>query len=275
MKKRLFLTSIVLLLAAGLFGCEKPSDSTEQATPQTTLRIGAYAGPYYDLFREAIQPELERQGYQIKAINFPGMLETDTALAEEVIDFNVSQHTAYMNAFNAKKGSDIVSVIHIPSIPAGLFSNKIKNLNDIQQGAVVAIPLDPANAARAYNLLAKAGWIELKPDADPVFATREDIVANPYELNIREIAMGNIPRVVQDVDAAVIPGSVMFSAGFKGKDALILETIAPDLEIIVAVNSKDRDQPWVKAIENAYASQAFKDYVQKHDTDGMWVWPEH
>lgn len=123
--------------------------------------------------------------------------------------------------------------------------------------------------------MAKAGWIELKPDADPVFTTREDIVANPYQLDIREIAMGNIPRVVQDVDAAVIPGSVMFSAGFKGKDALILETIAPDLEIIVAVNHKDINEPWVRAIQNAYASQTFRNYVNEHNSDGMWVWPEH
>lgn len=275
MKKKLLIVGAVLLLGMGLLGCDRQSESTEQASTQKTLKIGAYAGPYYDLFREAIQPELERQGYQIRAINFPGMLETNTALAEGVIDFNVSQHTAYMSAFNSKKGSDIVSVIHIPSIPAGIFSNRINSLQEIRQGAIVAIPLDPSNAARAYNLMAKAGWIELKPDADPVFTTREDIVANPYQLDIREIAMGNIPRVVQDVDAAVIPGSVMFSAGFKGKDALILETIAPDLEIIVAVNRKDINEPWVRAIQNAYASQAFRDYVNEHDRDGMWVWPEY
>lgn len=282
MKTKLLFLGTALLTTFFIAACDGKTSTQENAASKpdqaaekkTILKVGAYAGPYYDLFNAAIKPVLEEKGYKVEAVNFPGMLETDIALAAGGIDFNVSQHTAYMNAFNKKTKGDIVSIIHTPSIPAGIFSTRYKSLTDIKDGAIIAIPLDPSNAARAYSLLAKANWITLKVDADPVFATRKDIVENPHNLEIKEIVMNNIPRILQDVDAAVMPGSIMFSAGFKGKDALILESIAPDFEILVAVQGKDKDAPWVQVIQDAYNDQAFKKYVDEHNADGMWVFPE-
>lgn len=248
-------------------------DSNNSSKAKTELKGGAYAGPYYDLFDKAVRPILEKQGYKIKSVSFPGNLEVNTALNDGSIDFSVSQHTAYLNAYNKKNDAHLVAIAKIPSIPAGIFSKKAKSIKEIKTGSTVIIPFDVSNAGRAYRLLEKANWIKLRSDADPILVTKKDIIDNPYHIEIKEIAMANIPRSIDDADFGVIPGSVMFYAGFKGKDALLLESISPDLEIVLVVNEKDKDSQWVHDLKLAYQSEEFKNYINNHNVDGYWIAP--
>ncbi|WKB37404.1 MetQ/NlpA family ABC transporter substrate-binding protein [Terrilactibacillus sp. S3-3] len=179
-----------------------------------------------------------------------------------------------MRTFNKEKKADLVPVLHIPSVRAGIFSNKHESIKQIQNGAKIAIPQDPSNAARAYHLLQKAGWITLKKGVNPILATKDDIESNPRHLTIIQMDSAQIPRALSDVDFGVLPGSIVYAAHIDPEKALLSETLVKDLEITVAVDKKNRDKKWVKAIVSAYQSKTFKNYISEHNHNHYWVIPD-
>ncbi|MCX8580051.1 hypothetical protein J3U35_11415 [Gilliamella sp. B2717] len=251
-------------------------NSSKQANNQTKKEIsmGVSPGPYNDLFRDAVKPILESEGYKVKLVNFPHLLESDVALSEGSIDLTVAQHTAYMNVFNAQRKANLKPVVHVPSVPAAIFSNKYQSLDKVFSGAKVAIPQDASNAARSYNLLEKAGWIKSKENTNPILASKNDIAENLEGIDIIEMDSANIPRVLNELDFAVIPGSIVYSANIDSSKALLLETIVPDLEIMVVVNEGNENSQWAQAVKRIYQSQQFKDYMQAHNQNGYWVMPQ-
>lgn len=251
-------------------------NSSKQANNQTKKEIsmGVSPGPYNDLFRDAVKPILESEGYKVKLVNFPHLLESDVALSEGSIDLTVAQHTAYMNVFNAQRKANLKPVVHVPSVPAAIFSNKYQSLDKVFSGAKVAIPQDASNAARSYNLLEKAGWIKLKENTNPILASKNDIAENLEGIDIIEMDSANIPRVLNELDFAVIPGSIVYSANIDSSKALLLETIVPDLEIMVVVNEGNENSQWAQDVKRIYQSQQFKDYMQAHNQNGYWVMPQ-
>ncbi|OCF96658.1 metal ABC transporter substrate-binding protein [Gilliamella sp. wkB308] len=251
-------------------------NSSKQANNQTKKEIsmGVSPGPYNDLFRDAVKPILESEGYKVKLVNFPHLLESDVALSEGSIDLTVAQHTAYMNVFNAQRKANLKPVVHVPSVPAAIFSNKYLSLDKVFSGAKVAIPQDASNAARSYNLLEKAGWIKLKANTNPILASKNDIAENLVGIDIIEMDSANIPRVLNELDFAVIPGSIVYSANIDSSKALLLETIVPDLEIMVVVNEGNENSQWAQDVKRIYQSQQFKDYMQAHNQNGYWVMPQ-
>lgn len=267
--------AIVALFSSAclISGCD---NSSKQANNQTKKEIsmGVSPGPYNDLFRDAVKPILESEGYKVKLVNFPHLLESDVALSEGSIDLTVAQHTAYMNVFNAQRKANLKPVVHVPSVPAAIFSNKYQSLDKVFSGAKVAIPQDASNAARSYNLLEKAGWIKLKANTNPILASKNDIAENLVGIDIIEMDSANIPRVLNELDFAVIPGSIVYSANIDSSKALLLETIVPDLEIMVVVNEGNENSQWAQDVKRIYQSQQFKDYMQAHNQNGYWVMPQ-
>lgn len=267
--------AIVALFSSAclISGCD---NSSKQANNQTKKEIsmGVSPGPYNDLFRDAVKPILESEGYKVKLVNFPHLLESDVALSEGSIDLTVAQHTAYMNVFNAQRKANLKPVVHVPSVPAAIFSNKYQSLDKVFSGAKVAIPQDASNAARSYNLLEKAGWIKLKENTNPILASKNDIAENLVGIDIIEMDSANIPRVLNELDFAVIPGSIVYSANIDSSKALLLETIVPDLEIMVVVNEGNENSQWAQDVKRIYQSQQFKDYMQAHNQNGYWVMPQ-
>lgn len=260
-----------MLVGLILLGCDNSVKNTSAILTKKELRVGVSVGPYNDLFNAAIKPVLERDGYKIKLINFSGLLESNVALSEGTIDLNVAQHMAYLDVFNQQRGTELVPVVHVPSVPAAIFSDKFGNLDEVQPGAKVAIPQDPSNAARAYKLLEKAGWIKLREGVNPILANKKDVVANRHDLKINEVDSANIPRMMADVDFAVMPGSIVYSAGIKADRSLLSETIIPELEIMVVVNKGAENSEWAAAIKQAYQSPEFKTYMSQHNIDSYWI----
>ena len=236
--------------------------------------MGVSPGPYNDLFKDAVKPILESEGYKVKLVNFPHLLESDVALSEGSIDLTVAQHTAYMDVFNSQRKANLKPVVHVPSVPAAIFSNKYTSLQQVFAGAKVAIPQDASNAARSYNLLEKAGWIKLKENANPIIVSKNDIAQNIAGIGIVEMDSANIPRVMNEVDFAVIPGSIVYSADIDSNKALLSETIIPDLEIMVVVNGGNENSQWAQDVKRIYQSQQFKDYMKEHNQNGYWVMPK-
>lgn len=275
-KKKLVNNVVVLALFSSLFfitACDNSSSKTDNQTKKE-ISMGVSPGPYNDLFNDAVKPILESEGYKVKLVNFPHLLESDVALSEGSIDLTVAQHTAYMDVFNSQRKAHLKPVVHVPSVPAAIFSNKYTSIKNVFPGAKIGIPQDASNAARSYNLLEKAGWIKLKPNSNPIIVGKNDIAENIAGVDIVEMDSANIPRVLNELDFAVIPGSIVYSANIDSKKALLSETIIPDLEIMVVVNEGNENSQWAKDIKRIYQSQQFKDYMQTHNQNGYWVMPQ-
>lgn len=281
-KTNLLFASIMVLFVLMLTACggsdgEKESGKdggTTEKEVEKVITIGTSPGPYSDLFLTAIQPILEEQGYTIERVDFTELLQADIALSEGSVDVNVDQHTAYMNNFNEEKGAALAKLTPIPTVPAGIFPGRKATLEDIAEGDVIGIPKDPSNAARAYALLQKAGLITLKEDVEFVKLTLNDIVENPYNLEIKEMDSYQIPRALPDVDYGVIPGSIVYSSDLDAATTLLSEDILKELELVAVVDESNKDTQWAKDIIAAYQSEEFKAYMDENNKEGYWFIPE-
>lgn len=271
MKKRGLLVLGALLAVTVFTGCASKGDGG-LGQEKTTLKYGKAAGPYTVLFESAVKPILEGQGYKLEVVEFSDLLQNDTALNEGEIDFNVEQHTAYAENFNKNQNGDLVPVTPIPTVPAGLFSAKHTSLEAITDGAVVAVPNDASNTARAYALLQKAGWIKLDPDVPLPTVKQSDIVENKYNIEFVEMDSLNIPPSLEDFEFAVITGSIVYNAGIDPSTAILQEDILEHLILQVVVKEENKDTKWAKDLVAAYRSDEFKEYM-KNNNNGLWFVP--
>ncbi|EOI03019.1 YaeC family lipoprotein [Enterococcus moraviensis ATCC BAA-383] len=275
MKRKLLGIGMILGLAVVIAACGKNDNTTANGKKETKIiRVGTSPGPYSELFLEAVKPILEKNGYQIEQTEFTELIQADVALTEGTIDLNVDQHTAYLNNFNENKKTHLVGITPVPTVPAGLFPGKRTSLNDVQEGDKIGIPDDASNTARAFNLLQKAGWIKLKEGIDPVKATKEDIVNNPKNLDLIQMSSAQLPRSLADLDFAVIPGSIVYSAKLEPKDSLLSEDVLKDYELVATVDEKNAESDWAKAVVKAYHSDDFKKYVREHNQGNYWFIPK-
>ena len=280
MKKNLFIKIIIGLtmgtLALGVVGCGASSKATsgDATTENKNIKIGTSPGPYSELFTTAIKPLLEKNGYTIEVTNFSDLRQADVALTEGSIDLNVDQHTAYVNNFNKETSGKLTPITPIPTVPAGIYSNKHTSIDQIAQGQKVAIPKDPSNTARAFRLLKKAGWIKLKEDANPTTLTLDDVSENIYNLDITLMDSAQIPRALDDIDFAVLPGSIVYSSKIDAAKSLLSEDVSKELELVAVVDEKNKDSKWAKDVIAAYKSQEFKAYMAEHNKNNYWFIPE-
>lgn len=265
----IFLIGIVMI--TGLIGCGKAKEEQVDGNKKT-ITYGKAAGPYTILFEDAVMPILEKEGYEFECVEFSDLLQSDMALNEGEIDMNVEQHTAYMKNFNKEQNGNLLAITPIPTVPAGLFSSTHKTLEEITENAKIAVPNDASNTSRAYAILQKAGWIKLDSNVDISAVTQDDIIENPYNLQFTEMDSANIPRSLDEFDYAVIPGSVVYSAGMDADSVLLQEDVAEHLLLQVVINEKEKDSDWAKAVVNAYRSEEFKKYMEENN-HGLWYVP--
>lgn len=238
---------------------------------RTHILYSKSQGPYTELFEAAIIPILEAKGYTFEVVETPELLVADQLLQSGEVQVNVEQHTAYANSFNSNNNGDLVPVSVIPTVPAGIYSVNHKSLDEIGKGMSVAIPNDASNTARCLALLRKIGWIKLDESVDISAVTVDDVVENPYELELIEQKSLTIPAAIQDYDYAAITGSVVYNAGIDGSTALAVEDILPHLILQVVVKAENVDSSWAKAIVDAYHSPEFKEYLDRENApDGTW-----
>ena len=253
------------------------ADSTEAAADTTgdkkEIVYGKSQGPYTELFEAAIVPILEKEGYTVKGVDFSDLQTADIGLNDGDVDVNVEQHTAYMENFNANYNADLVALSPIPTVPAGVYSAKYKSVDEIPDGAKVAVPNDASNTARCYLMLQKIGWIKLADDVDPSAVTQDDIVENPLNIEFTEMKSLTIPAAIQDFDYVAITGSVVYNAGIDPSTALATEDIQDHLVLQVVVKEENKDAEWAKAIVDAYHSDEFKQYMEENN-DGLWWIPD-
>ena len=281
MKRKNRLGRIILVVTLGIFltACAKESVSEKElkdagADEKQVITVGTSPGPYSELFLTAVKPILEKEGYEVEQVDFDALLQADIALDEGEIDFNVDQHTAYLENFNENSDAQLTGIVSIPTVPAGIFGGRKSSLAEVEEGDVIAIPQDPSNMARALLILQKADWITLDPAVEPIDATPSDIIENKWHLTINEVDSAQIPRSLSDIDYGVIPGSIVYSADIPAENSLLSEEILKNYELVVTVDKKNAQTEWAQAIVAAYQSDAFAAYLKEENKNNYWFIPE-
>ncbi|MBG7619448.1 MetQ/NlpA family ABC transporter substrate-binding protein [Herbaspirillum sp. AP02] len=253
MKRRQLIQFIAGLgLAAGLVSA--PAFAEDQ------IKVGVTAGPHAEIM-EQVKKLLEKDGVQMKVIEFTDYIQPNAALAAGDLDANSYQHQPYLDAQIKDRGYKFISVGSTITFPMGVYSKKIKSLNDLKQGARVGVPNDPTNGGRALLVLQAKGVIKLKADAG-LKATPLDIVENPKKVKIIELDAAQLPRSLDDFDAAVINGNYAESAGLSPtKDAIAVEASTGPYANVIAIRAADKDKPWVAKLVKAYHSPEVKKFV--------------
>lgn len=269
--KRVLSAALALTFAFGAAGCSK-SDNAGDGDKKEIV-YSKSQGPYTELFEAAIVPILESKGYTIKGVDFSELLTADIALNDGDVDVNVEQHTAYAKNFNANYNGDLTPISPIPTVPAGVYSVNHTSLDEIADGAKVAVPNDAANTARCYLMLQKIGWIKISDTAELTAVSQDDIIENPHNIVFTEMKSLTIPAAIKDFDYVAITGSVVYNAGIDASTALANEDIQDHLVLQVVVKEKNKDTAWAKAIVDAYHSAEFKKYLEENNT-GLWWVPE-
>ena len=248
-RRGLLATSLAIALAAASFTPAFAQDKKE-------LVIGATAGPYADQVRLGIKPILEKKGYTVKVVEFNDYIQPNFALAQGSLDANVFQHTVYLTKFSTENKLAISELLKVPTAPIALYSHKHKDL-DVKEGALVALPNDPTNAARALVVLQELGWVKLRDGTDPIKASEKDVAVNLKKIKLVPIEAAQLPRSLDDTDYSFVNGNFALASGLKITDALALEKTGPTYQNVVAIRTADKGQPWVKDLADAYRSREF------------------
>jgi D-methionine transport system substrate-binding protein len=251
-----FLARLPVLLTAWLLGAA--------AAHGETLTIAASAVPHAEIL-EFVKPQLATQGIELRIRVFTDYVQPNVQVEERQLDANFFQHKPYLDAFNREHGTHLVvvpgSAVHIE--PFGAYSRKVKSLAQLRMGAVVAVPNDPSNSARALLLLQKQGLLTLK-DPSNIFATRHDVVANPKQLDIRELEAATLPRVLDDVDLALINTNYALAAGLHPtRDALFIESSDSPYANLVAARPDNVNSPAMRKLVEALRSPGTKRFIQE------------
>ena len=259
MKKALALVLAALVALALFAGCSKSK------TDPHTIVVGASVTPHAEII-EQVRDLLKAKGFELEIVEFTDYVMPNTALEDGDLDANFFQHKPYLDDFNANNGTHIVSVAAIHYEPFGIYPGKTASLEELADGAQIAIPNDGTNEARALLLLEAQGLIKLKEDAG-MTATKIDIVENPKNLDIIEIEAAQLPRSLQDVDLAVINGNYAIQGGLsvckdaiaaEDKDSLAAETYAN----IIAVKEGNENTEKTKALIEVLQSETVRSFIE-------------
>lgn len=231
------------------------------AASAETVRVGVSAGPHAQIL-DAVKPIAAKQGLEIKIVEFTDYVIPNAALAAGEIEANSFQHQPYLDNQVQDRGLDLVSVGKTVVFPMGIYSNKVKSLAELPEGATVAVPNDPTNGGRALLLLEAEGVIKLAEGAG-LKATPIDVVENPKNIRIVELDAAQLPRSLGDVTAAAVNTNYALESGLNPlTDAIARESADSPYTNIIAVREQDKDKPWVKQLVEAYHSPEVKQFVQ-------------
>ena len=224
------------------------------------LSVAATPVPHAEIL-EFVKPALAKEGVNLKVKVFTDYIQPNVQVAEKRLDANFFQHQPYLDEFNKAKGTHLVSVAAVHLEPLGAYSSKYKKLDEIKDGSTVVIPNDATNGGRALLLLDKAGLIKLK-DSTNILSTVKDITSNPKNLKFRELEAATIPRVLTQVDLALINTNYALEAKLNPeKDALVIEgSDSPYVNILVA-RPDDKDSADMQKLVAALHTPEVKAFI--------------
>jgi len=263
MKKRvLSLLAGLTVAALALTGCGGDTAGSSSGSAAKTLKVGATAVPHAEIL-EAVKPVLEKDGVKLEIVEFNDYVQPNLALNDKELDANFFQHKPYLDNFMEEhKDVKLKSAFGVHIEPMGIYSKKVTDLKDLKDGASVSIPNDPTNGGRALLLLEKAGLLKLKAGVGEK-ATVQDVTENPKNLKFQEVEAAQVPRTLEDVDAAIINSNFAMQVNLNPtKDTLFIEDSTSPYVNIIAVREGDDNRPEIQALIKALKSDEVKKFIE-------------
>jgi len=259
-----------LLAAVALAGCSQPAQnaadtaSASSATPEkpAKLVVAATAVPHAEVL-EIVEPLMQAQGIEINVHVFNDYVQPNDQLVQKQVDVNYFQTGPYLEAYNRERGTDLTIITGVHIEPMAAYSQRFKTLDELPQGAQVALPNDPSNNSRALILLHNAGLIKLA-DPENALTSQDDIIENPKQLNFREMDTPMLPRVLDQLDLAVINTNYAMGAGLDPvRDGLVMEkSDSPYVNFLVA-RADNQDDARIQALAQALTSPQVKAFMEE------------
>lgn len=248
------LTTLALIGVLSACGQEENSAS---------IKVGATVGPHAQVV-EAVAKEAAKQGLNVEVVEFSDYITPDAALENGDLDLNSYQHQPFLDNYNANNNANLVSIGQSILMRMGVYSNKYKSLAELPNKARVAIPNDPTNGGRGLLLLEDAGLIKLTPNIGAK-ATLSNVIENPKNIEILEVDAAQLPRTLDDVDAAAITMNYVMSAGLDPKkQGIYLEAKDEPLAVmVIAAREENKDDPRYKKFVEIYQSDAIRNYIDE------------
>lgn len=263
MKRQWTVLFFLLCSLAVLAGCgtQKEPANAALGTQERPLVVGVTAGPQAQIL-EQVKTVAARDGFVIKVAEFTDFVTPNQALANGEIDANAYQHQPYLNHFNVNNGDKLVSIGKTVLLPMALYAPKYQTLNALPDGAKVAIPNDPTNGGRALLLLQSAGLIQL--GTNDITVTVADVKENPHHFEFLEVEAAQVPRSLDDVDAAVINTNYALEAGLSPvADARFVETKESPYACVLAVQKEAKTNAAYAKLLSYYQSEPVRDFIHK------------
>ena len=255
MQRRTSLIAAATFSALALLG-----GTLAQAQDKTSIKVGVTAGPHAQIL-EQVKKVAAKEGLAIQVVEFSDYVQPNAALAAGDLDANSYQHKPYLDQQVADRGYKFSNVANTVTFPIAIYSKKIKGLDALKAGARVGIPNDPTNGGRVLLLLQANGLVKLK-DGAGLKATPLDVVANPKKLKFVELDAAQLPRSLDDLDAAAINTNFAISAGLNPKtDSIVLESAKNPYVNVLVVREADKNQPWVGKLVKAYHSDEIRKFI--------------
>ena len=265
--KKILTLILALTMAVGLCACgggeEAPADDTAAET--VTLKVAASPTPHAEILAQVVDV-LAEQGIDLVVTEYGDYVVPNTAVEEGAEDANFFQHAPYLESFNAENGTHLVSVAPIHYEPMGIYPGMTATLEELPDGAVIAVPNDVTNEARALQLLAAQGLIEIDPAAG-LNATPNDITSNPKNLQFKEMEAAMLPQIVGEVDLAIINSNFALQGGLNpAEDSLASEDAASEaaqtFANIIVVKEGNEENAAVLALIEALQSDAVREFIE-------------
>lgn len=251
-RRSLALAAIALPVAA---------QAQEIGSAQRPIRIGVTAGPHAQVM-EKVREIAARDGLVLRIVEFQDYIQPNVALAAGDLDANSYQHQPFLDQQVRDRRLPIVTVGKTLVFPMGVYSRRHRQLAQVPNGGRIAIPNDPTNGGRALVLLAANGAFRLRDGAD-FRATVADIADNPRRLRVVELEAAQIPRALDEVEAAAINTNYAIPAGLNPvRDSIVLESADSPYANLIVTREADRNAAWVRRLVAAYQNQEVKDFVQ-------------
>ncbi|MGK9146475.1 methionine ABC transporter substrate-binding protein [Plantibacter flavus] len=255
LSKKLLAGLAIIPAIALLAGCASGagSDAAEKGTESNPVKIGVVGAsdPYWETYKEAA----EKEGIFVDIVDFGEYTQPNPALTEGEIDLNQFQHIVYLAQYNESAGEDLTPVGSTAIYPLGLYSTKVKSVDDIKKGDTVAIPNDESNLARSLLVLQSAGLVELK-DGGSIFSTVDDIDASKSKVQVTTLEASLTPTSLPDVAAAIINNDFVEPAGLKASDAIAQDDPSDPNALpyvnIFAAKAEDADNETYKKLVSIY-----------------------
>lgn len=255
-------TLAVFAAAALLAGCGGEKKTEKAPEEKKKIVVGITPG-YSEEIMEFVKDEAKKQGLDVELKVFSDYVTPDQALAQKEIDLNSFQHGPFLDAFNKKNGTKLVSIGKTYLAPLKLYSTKIKDIKELKDGDKIAIPNDPSNGGRAILMLSKLGLIKVKDGVKASDLTVNDITDNPKHLQILELEAAQLPRSLDDTAASVINAGYANSAKLDPNPAIAKEDNTSPYVNIIAAREEDKDNPTYVKFVKIFQTDAVKNYINE------------